>query len=164
MGGSGGNLGNYITGAGNAEEALQRIRHGALESSVNLLLQQEEIGVGPNDEATADPRLETIRIALLNGIGAVRLRPLGRTDVLAVFMTECVLEHPPNVVIVRMVKVLDDLKALDSDIESVFRDNFEVIVTYTDGMSYRLTPAVTVGNGLSIPSSDSCSWIPMGNR
>lgn len=164
MGGSGGSLGSYIRGAGNAEEALQRIRLGALESSVNLLLQQEEIGVDPTDEKIDDPRLEAIRIALLNGIGEVKLRPLGGFDVLAVFVTNSVSERPPNEVIIRMVEVLNDLIPRESDIETVSRENFEVIVTYTDGISYRLTPAVTTRDGLSIPSSDSCSWIPMGNR
>ena len=69
MGGSGGSLGSFLGGAGNVDEVLLRIRHGALESSVNLLLQQEEIGVDPTDEEIDDPRLEAIRLALHNGIG-----------------------------------------------------------------------------------------------
>ena len=164
MGGSGGSLGSYLGGAGNVEEVLLRIRQGALESSVNLLLQQEGIGVDRTDEEIDDPRLEAIRVALLNGIGEVKLRPLGNSDVLVVFTTKSVSEHPPNEVIVSMVEVLEDLKTREIDIETVSRENFEVIVTYTDGLSYRLTPAVTTGDGLSIPSSDSSSWMPMGNR
>ena len=164
MGGSGGSLGSYLGGAGNVEEVLLRIRHGALESSVNLLLQQEGIGVDRTDEETDDPRFEAIRVALLNGIGEVMLRPLGSFDVLVVFTTKSVSEHPPNEVIIRMVAVLEDLIPRESDIETVSRENYEVIVTYTDGMRYRLTPAVTTDHGVAIPSSDSSSWMPLGNR
>ena len=164
MGGSGGSLGSYLGGAGNVEEALQRIRHGALESSVNLFLQQEAISVDPTNEETDDPRLEAIRVALRNGIGEVNLRLLGSSDVLAVFETTSVSEHPPHEVIVSMVAVLEDLKTRENDIEIVYRENFEVIVAYTDGMRYRLTPAVTTDHGVAIPSLDLSSWMPMGNR
>ena len=165
MGGSGGSLGSYLGGAGNVEEVLLRIRHGALESSVNLLLQQEGIDVDHTDEEIDDPdRLEAIRVALLNGIGEVILRPLGSFDVLVVFTTTSVSEHPPNEVIIRMVAVLEVLIPRESDIEPVYRENFEVIVTYTDGMRYRLTPAVTTDHGVAIPSLDSSSWMPVGNR
>ena len=164
MGGSGGSLGSYLGGAGNVEEVLLRMRHGALESSVNLLLQQEEISVDPTDEEIDDPRLEAIRVALLNGIGEVKLRLLGTFDVLVVFTTKSVSEHPPNEVIIRMVGVLEDLIPRESDIETVNGENFGVIVSYTDGMSYRLTPAVTTDHGVAIPSSDLSSWMPMGNR
>ena len=164
MGGSGGSLGSYISGAGNADEVLLRIRHGALESSVNLLLQQKVIGVDRTDEEIDDPRLEVIRLALLNGIGEVELRLFGSFDVLVVFTTKSVSERPPDEVIVRMVAVLEDLKTRESDIETVYRENFEVMVTYTDGMRYRLTPAVTTDHGVAIPSSDSSSWMPLGNR
>ena len=164
MGGSGGSLGSFISGAGNADEVLLRIRHGALESSVNLLLKQEAIGVGRTDEEIDDPRLEAIRLALLDEIGELELRLLDRFDVLVVFTTKSVLERPPNEVIARMVAVLEDLKTRESDIETVYRESFEILVTYTDGMRYRLTPAVTTGAGLSIPSSDANSWVPLGNR
>lgn len=164
MGGSGGSLGSYLGGAGNVEEALQRIRHGALESSVNLLLKHEDIGVDPTDEEIDDPRLEAIRLALLDGIGEANLRPLGSSDVLVVFTTKSVSEQPPNEVIVSMVGVLEDLKTRESDIETVSRENFEVIVTYTDGLSYRLTAAVKTDHGVAIPSLDLSSWMPMGNR
>ena len=164
MGGSGGSLGSYLGGAGNVEEALQRIRHGALESSVNLLLKHEEIGVDPTDEEIDDSRLEAIRLALLDGIGEANLRPLGSSDVLVVFTTKSVSEQPPNEVIVSMVGVLEDLKTRESDIETVSRENFEVIVTYTDGLSYRLTAAVKTDHGVAIPSLDLSSWMPMGNR
>ena len=164
MGGSGGSLGSFLGGAGNVEEALQRMRHGALESSVNLLLKHEEIGVDPTDEEIDDSRLEAIRLALLDGIGEVNLRPLGSSDVLVVFTTKSVSEHPPNEVVVRMVGVLEDLKTRESDIETVSRENFEVIVTYTDGLSYRLTAAVKTDHGVAIPSSDSSSWMPLGNH
>ena len=164
MGGSGGSLGSYLGGAGNVEEALQRIRHGALESSVNLLLKHEEIGVDPTDEEIDDSRLEAIRLALLDGIGEANLRPLGSSDVLVVFTTKSVSEQAPNEVIVSMVGVLEDLKTRESDIETVSRENFEVIVTYTDGLSYRLTAAVKTDHGVAIPSLDLSSWMPMGNR
>ena len=164
MGGSGGSLGSYLGGAGSVDEVLLRIRHGALESSVNLLLQQEEIGVDPTDQEIDDQRLEAIRLALLNGIGEVKLRPMGSFDVLVVFTTRSVSEHPPNEVVVRMVGVLEDLKTRESDIETVSRENFEVIVTYTDGLSYRLTAAVKTDHGVAIPSSDSSSWMPLGNH
>ena len=171
MGGSGGSLGSYISGAGNVEEALQRIRHGALESSVNLLLQQEGIGVAPNDEEVDDPRLEAIRVALLNGIGEVRLQPLGglaentgSNDILAVFAVASIAESPPGDVINRMVVILQDLIPREGDIEMVDRESFGVIVRYMDGVVYRLTPAITTNDRLSIPSSDSSSWVPLGNR
>ena len=164
MGGSGGSLGSYISGARNADEVLLHIRHGAVESSVNLLLQQEEIGVDPTDQEIDDQRLEAIRLALLNGIGEVKLRPMGSFDVLVVFTTRSVSEHPPNELIIRMVAILEGLIPRESDIETVYRENFEVIVTYTDGMRYRLTPAVTTGHGVAVPSSDSSSWMPMGNH
>ena len=164
MGGSGGSLGSYISGARNADEVLLHIRHGAVESSVNLLLQREEIGVAPTDQETDDQRLEAIRLALLNGIGEVRLRPMGSIDVLVLFTTRSVSEHPPNELIIHMVAILEDLIPRESDIETVYRENFEVIVTYTDGMRYRLTPAVTTDHGVAVPSSDSSSWIPMGNH
>ena len=164
MGGSGGSLGSYISDARNADEVLLHIRHGAVESSVNLLLQQEEIGVDPTDQEIDDQRLEAIRLALLNGIGEVKLRPMGSIDVLVVFTTRSVSEHPPNELIIRMVAILEDLIPRESDIETVYRENFQVIVTYTDGMRYRLTPAVTTDHGVAVPSSDSSSWMPMGNH
>lgn len=164
MGGNGGSLGSYLGGAGNVEDALLRIRHGALESSVNLLLQQEGVGVDRTDEEIDDQRLEAIRDALCNGIGEANLRLLGSTDVLVVFTTRTVPEYPPHEIIVRMVAVLDDLKTRVSDIQNVYQENFEVIVAYADGMRYRLTPAVTTDHGVAIPSSDLSSWMPMGNR
>ena len=164
MGGSGGSLGSYLGGAGNVEDALLRMRQGALESSVNLLLQQEANGFDRTDEETTDPRLEAIRIALLNEIGEVKLRLLGNFDVLVVFRANSISERPPNEIINRMVEVLNDLIQRESDVEAVYRENFEVIVAYTDGMRYRLTPAVSTDHGIAIPSSDSSSWIPMGNR
>ena len=164
MGGSGGGFGNYIDGgAGNVEDVLLRIRHGAFESSVNLLLQQGGIRVDRTDEEIDDPRLEAIRIALLNGIGEVKIRRLGNFDFLVVFTTKGVSEHPPNEVITRMVAVLEGLIPRESDIETVDRENFEVIVTYTDGVRYRLTPAVATDHAVAIPSSDSSSWMPTEN-
>ena len=163
--GSGSGLGNYPDGgAGNVEDVLLRIRHGAFESSVNLLLQREGVRVDRADEEIDDPRLEAIRLALRDGIGEVNLRLLGSSDVLAVFTTTSISERSPNEVIVRMIAVLEDLKALQSDIETVSRENFEVIVAYTDAMRYRLTPAVTTDRGVTVPSSDSSSWILLGNR
>lgn len=164
MGGSGGSLGNHVGGERGVGEAWLLIRHSSFESSVNLLLQQGGIGVDPSDEEIDDRRLETIRLALLDGIGEVKIRPLGDSDFLVVFTTRSVSEHPPNEVIIRMIAVLEDLIPRESDIESVNRENFEVIVKYTDGVRYRLTPAVTTDHGIAIPSSDSSSWIPMGNR
>ena len=164
MGGSGGSLGSYISGAGNAQEASRRLRHAALESSVNRLLQQEGIRVDRTDEDKDDQRLEAIRRALRDGIGEVDIQLLGRIDVLALFTTTNLSERSPNEVIVRMVAVLEDLKTRESDIETVSRENFEVIVAYTDGMRYRLTPAVTTHGGVAVPSSDSSSWILLGNR
>ena len=172
MGGSGGSLGSYLGGAGNVEEAMQRIRHGALESSVNLLLQQEEIGGDPTDEEIDDPRLEAIRVALLNGgIGEVILRSLGRPaentgskDVLVVFTTASDAEHPPSDVINRIVAILRELIPREGDIDMVDRESFGVAVRYMDGVVYRLTPAITTDDGLSIPSSDLSSWVPLRNR
>ncbi len=164
MGGSGGNLGSFISGAGNADEVLLRIRHGALESSVNLLLKQQAIGVDRTDEEIDGPRLEAIRLTLLDAIGELELRLLDGFDVLIVFTTKSVSERPPNEVIAQMVAVLEDLMTRESDIETVYGESFDVTVTYTDGIRYRLTPAVSTGDGLSIPSSDSSSWVPLGNR
>jgi len=164
MGGSGGSLGSYLGGAGNVEDALLRIRHGALESSVNLLLQQEGVAVDRTDEEIDDQRLEAIRVALRNGIGEANLRLLGSSDILVVFTTKSVSEHPPQEVIVRMVVVIEGLKTREGDIETVYRENFEVIVAYTDGMRYRLTPAVTTDHGVAIPSPDLRSWMPMEKR
>ena len=164
MGGSGGSLGDHVSGARGVGEAWLLIRHSSFESSVNLLLQQDGIRVDRTDEEIDGPRLEAIRLALHNQIGEVKLRPLGNFDVLVVFTSESVSEHPPNEVIVSMVEVLEDLKTRDSDIGTVSRENFEVTVTYTDGMSYRLTPAVTTGDRLSIPSSDSSSWVTSRTR
>lgn len=163
MGGSGGSLGSFISGTGSAEEVLLRIRHGALESSVNLLLKQEASGVDRADEEINDPRLEVIRLALLDELGELDLRLLGSFDVLVVFTTKSVPERPPNEVIARMVAVLEGLKTRESDMD-VYRESFQIIVAYTDGVRCRLTPAIKTGNGLSIPSSDSSSWVPLGDR
>ena len=164
MGGSGGNLGSFISGAGNADEALLRFKHGALESSVNLLLKQEASGVDRTDEEINDPRLEAIRVALRNGIGEAKLQLLGRSGVLVMFTTKSDSEHPPHEILALMVAVLEDLKMRESDIATVYQENFEVIVAYTDGVRYGLTPAVTTDEGIAIPSPDLRSWMPMGNR
>ena len=164
MGGSGGSLGNHVSGARGVGEAWLLIRHSSFESSVNLLLQQEGIRVDRTDEEIDDPRLKAIRLALRDGIGEVNLRLLGSSDVLAVFTTTSLSERSPNEVIVRMVAVLEDLKTRESDIETVSRENFEIVVAYTDGMRYRLTPAVTTDRGVAVPSSDSSTWIILGNR
>ena len=171
MGGSAGSLGSYLGGAGNVEEVLLRIRHGALESSVNLLNQQEGIRVDITDEESGDPRLEAIRRALRNGIGDLTLQPLGRPadnmgniDVLVVITAVHISEKPPFQVVNTMVAILRGTILLEGDTESVDSESFEVIVRYTDNTGFRLTPVVSADGGFAIPSPDASTWMPVGNR
>ena len=171
MGGSGGSLGSYLGGAESPEEVLLRIGHVALESSVNLLLQQEGLGLDRTDEETDDPRLKAIRIALSNGIGDLTLQPLGgpadragNIDVLVVIAAAHIHELPPSSVINIMEVILREAILPESDTESVGAERFAVVVKYTDNTGFRLTPVISADGGFAFPSLDAMTWVPIGTR
>ena len=172
MGGSGSGLGNYLDGgAGNVEDVLLRIRHGAFESSINFLLQQGGLSVDLTGGETSDPRLADIERALRSGIGDLTLQPLGRPadnmgniDVLVVITAAHISENPPAEVVNNMVAILRGTILLEDETESVVSESFAVIVRYTDNTGFRLTPVISTDGGFAIPSPDASTWMPVGNR
>lgn len=171
MGGSGGSLGSNLGDAGNAEEVLLRMRHGAFESSINFLLQQGGLSVDSSRMEADDQRLAAIERALRSGIGDLTLQPLGRPadnlgniEVLVVINAAHISETSPSEVVNNMVAILQGTILLEGETESVVSESFEVIVRYTDNTGFRLTPIISTDDGFAIPSPDASTWMPVGNR
>ena len=171
MGGGGGSWGGHPGGEVDVNEVLLRFRHGAFESSVNLLFHQDMLGVCIIDEEEGNPRLEAIRRALRNGIGDLTLQPLGgpadnagNIDVLVVITAADIHEFPPSNVINTMEAILREAILPENDTESVGPESFAVAVRYTDNTGFRLTPVISADGGFSLPSLDASTWVPMGNQ